>query len=88
MVTTWENPIKQNKIQYSLYYPTLYYLNFQLSDLKPTLPTPFKPIVLAPIIQPNCNYPKRVKYSQHICLWQFCIMEDWRPHPTTKILNV
>ena len=33
--------IKQN-----LYYPTFYYPNFQLSNLNPTLPIPFKPVIL------------------------------------------
>ena len=44
-------------IQENLYYPTVYYQNFQLSDLKPTLPTPFKPVIFAlllskPIVPP------------------------------------
>ena len=30
----------------NLYYPTLYYPNFQLSDLQSTLPTPLKPVIL------------------------------------------
>ena len=53
-------------IQWNLYYPTLYYPNFQLSDLQSTLPTPFKPVILGfllydvSIIRPNCYSPKRV----------------------------
>ena len=52
------------------YYPTLYFLNFQLSNLNPNLPTPFKPDILAfllsdlsvneTVISPNCYSPKTV----------------------------
>ena len=54
-------------LQYNLYYPTLYYPNFQLSNLKSTLPTPFEPVILAflssdlSIIQPNCYCSKRIE---------------------------
>ena len=54
------------EIQWNLYYPTLYYPNFQLSDLQSTLPTTFKPVILGfplsdlSIIRPNCYSPKRV----------------------------
>ena len=57
---------KSNVVQWNLYYPTLYYPNFQLSDLQSTLPTPFKPVILGfplydlSIIRPNCYSPKRV----------------------------
>ena len=53
-------------VQWNLYYPTLYYTNFQLSDLQSTLPTPFKPVILGlllsdlSIIRPYCYCPKRV----------------------------
>ena len=54
-------------LQYNLYHLTLYYPNFQLSGLKPTLPTPFKPVILGfllsdlSITQPNCYSPERVR---------------------------
>ena len=37
---------KGTKMIQNLYYLTLYGLNFQLSDLKPALPTPFKSVTL------------------------------------------
>ena len=49
---------------WNLYYPSFYYLNFQLSDLKPTLQTPFKPVILAlllsePTVPPPEGYDNR-----------------------------
>ena len=49
----------------NLCYPNFYYPNFQISNFKPTLPTPFKPVILGfplsdlSIIRPNCYSPKR-----------------------------
>ena len=59
-------PTNGKQLQWNLYYPTFYYPNFQLSDLKPTLPTPFNPVILAlllsdpSIIRTNCPSPKSV----------------------------
>ena len=40
------NDINYNKTQWNLYHPTLCYPNFQLSDLKSPLLTPFKAVTL------------------------------------------
>ena len=46
LIDNIKSPPPDIEIQWNLYYPTLYYPNFQLSDLQSTLPTPFKPVIL------------------------------------------